>query len=918
MTTLAKHMIVAGANNRPPMLENTMYNSWQIRMLLYIKCKEQGRMMLKSVLEGPLVYPNIEVDGLTPDFYVVVNHNQVAKQIWDRVKLLMQGTKLSYQERECKLYNEFDKFDSIKGETLHEYYMRFAQIMNDIHIIGMAMQQVQVNTKFLNGLQPEWSKFITDVKLAKRMYTTNYDQLYAYLSQHEGHANEYQALVNHLPPSISQHAYQAPAITQQPQPEFPQLDLGLSVPSFLSGDDPIASLNKAMAFLSIAIASHFPTTNNQLRTSSNPRNQATIHDVRVIVHQVQGRQNVISEVPNSDNYQNNVVSDMCVQGESYSDQLTFNLNPNIDITSDSNIISYEQYLQETESAPVQNNNSSNQQNAMIILVFDAMSDQVAKCTADNLKHKELDASLTTELESYKEQVKQFEERQNVDLNNREKYIESQMNDMILKNASLITKINALRKQSKEKEDKYIEEAIDLEKQKKELENIVYKSFVDEYNETLELKAELAKKNDMIEKAVYTNFRNDVQDLKIGAFLLKLKLQQSKETKNVSIEKLKEHIANLKGKNVVDSVQIGHNSNVVTSKVYKLDLQPFSPRIKNNRDVNVDYLKVTQEHTYTLRDIVEQARALKPLDNALDFSLSSSIEASGSQPRSNTKKDRITQNSSGNKKKNKVEDQPTIAKSSLNNMNRVSKTVCNANVKHYVLNANSELICAFGHECMFVAIHDLCVRDYLNDVNAGVKYKSMKSRSAKVVQIVLCTLNQLAKQGLVRGLPKLKFEKDHICSACSLGKRKKSSHKPKDTNQEKLHLLHMDLCGPMCVESINGKKYIVVIIDDYTRFTWVKFLTSKDEAPEFIIKYLKQIQVRMNATVRNIRTDNETDEDLGKLKANAGISIFVGYAPVKKDYRIYNKCNRMIMETIHVTFDDLTAMAFEQFSSEPAP
>ncbi|GKC32975.1 retrovirus-related pol polyprotein from transposon TNT 1-94 [Tanacetum coccineum] len=119
-----------------------------------------------------------------------------------------------------------------------------------------------------------------------------------------------------------------------------------------------------------------------------------------------------------------------------------------------------------------------------------------------------------------------------------------------------------------------------------------------------------------------------------------------------------------------------------------------------------------------------------------------------------------------------------------------------------------------------------------------------------------TINQLAKQGLVRGLPKLIFEKDHLCSTCSLGKSKKHSHKLKfdDTKQEKLYLLHMDLCGPMHVKSINRKKYILVIVDDYSRFTWVKFLRSKDEAPEFIIKFLKMIQVRLNATVRNICTD----------------------------------------------------------------
>ncbi|GKC11020.1 retrovirus-related pol polyprotein from transposon TNT 1-94, partial [Tanacetum coccineum] len=119
---------------------------------------------------------------------------------------------------------------------------------------------------------------------------------------------------------------------------------------------------------------------------------------------------------------------------------------------------------------------------------------------------------------------------------------------------------------------------------------------------------------------------------------------------------------------------------------------------------------------------------------------------------------------------------------------------------------------------------------------------------------ICLLSKASK---TKGLPKLKLEKDHLCSTCSLGKSKKQSHKPKseDTNQEKLYLLHMDLCGPTRVKSINGKKYILVIVEDYSQFTWVKFLRSKNEAPEFIIKLLKMIQVRLNAMVRNIRTNN---------------------------------------------------------------
>ncbi|GJS46816.1 retrovirus-related pol polyprotein from transposon TNT 1-94 [Tanacetum coccineum] len=119
-------------------------------------------------------------------------------------------------------------------------------------------------------------------------------------------------------------------------------------------------------------------------------------------------------------------------------------------------------------------------------------------------------------------------------------------------------------------------------------------------------------------------------------------------------------------------------------------------------------------------------------------------------------------------------------------------------------------------------------------------------------------------------------KDHLCSTCALGKSKKSSHQPKaeDTNQEKLYLLHMDFCGPMRGASINGKRYILVIVDDYSRFTWVIFLRTKDEAPEVIIKCIKNIQVCLNATIRNVRTNigiEFVNQTLREFYENVGIS-----------------------------------------------
>ncbi|GJS76461.1 retrovirus-related pol polyprotein from transposon TNT 1-94 [Tanacetum coccineum] len=267
------------------------------------------------------------------------------------------------------------------------------------------------------------------------------------------------------------------------------------------------------------------------------------------------------------------------------------------------------------------------------------------------------------------------------------------------------------------------------------------------------------------------------------------------------------------------------------------------------------------------------------------------------------------------------------------------------------------------------------------------------------------INHLARHRLVRGLPKLKFEKDHLCYACALGKSTKKPHTPKseDTNQEKLYLLHMDLCGPMRVASVNGKKYILVIVDDYSRFTWVKCLQSKDEAPAFIINFLKMIQTlreyyekvgisyetsvacslqqngvverRNHTLIEAARTmliyakaplflwaeavattcysqncsmirrrhgktaydllhnkppdlsylhvfgalcyPTNDNENLGKLQPKADIGIFIGYAPTKKAFRIYNRRTRRIIETIHVDFDELTAMASEHSSSGPA-
>nr|GEV05731.1 retrovirus-related Pol polyprotein from transposon TNT 1-94 [Tanacetum cinerariifolium] len=205
-----------------------------------------------------------------------------------------------------------------------------------------------------------------------------------------------------------------------------------------------------------------------------------------------------------------------------------------------------------------------------------------------------------------------------------------------------------------------------------------------------------------------------------------------------------------------------------------------------------------------------------------------------------------------------------------------------------------------------------------------------------------TINDLARNDLVAGLRKFKYHKEHLCPSCEQGKSKRASHPPKPVpnSRQRLHLLQIDLCGPMRIASINGKRYVLVIVDDYSRYTWVHFLRSKDEAPEVIKKFLKRITVLLQSPIIIIKTDNGTEfknqvlkeyfdtigishqmssnnrEDIGKLGAKGDIRIFIGYSADSCAYRVYNRRSKKIMETMNVSFDELSAMAFEQRSSKP--
>nr|GFA05405.1 putative zinc finger, CCHC-type [Tanacetum cinerariifolium] len=133
---------------------------------------------------------NIFLQGLPKDIYTLINHYTDAKDIWDNVKMLLEGSELTKEDRELQLYDDFEHFRQHKRESIHDYYVWFAKFINDMRNIKMTISRMQLNSKFVNNLLPEWGRFVTAVKHNRGLRDSNYDQLYAYLKQHETHAKE--------------------------------------------------------------------------------------------------------------------------------------------------------------------------------------------------------------------------------------------------------------------------------------------------------------------------------------------------------------------------------------------------------------------------------------------------------------------------------------------------------------------------------------------------------------------------------------------------------------------------------------------------------------------------------------------------------------------------------------------------------
>ncbi|GJS81644.1 retrovirus-related pol polyprotein from transposon TNT 1-94 [Tanacetum coccineum] len=215
--TYQQSLVDSGSENMPPMLERGSYIPWASRFRRYLNRKRDNRkLLLKALDEGPYEFKNFVPEGSTiprlqtaedlegddlllhdaemevmnmillsipNEIYNSVDACTSAKDMWKRVERLMRGTIQNKVDRETYFTNEFDQFVVEPGESLVSVYNRFAQLMNDLERNNMNFPTVTINTKFLNSLQPEWLKYVTQVRLAKRLTVDSFDDLFYYLQQ---------------------------------------------------------------------------------------------------------------------------------------------------------------------------------------------------------------------------------------------------------------------------------------------------------------------------------------------------------------------------------------------------------------------------------------------------------------------------------------------------------------------------------------------------------------------------------------------------------------------------------------------------------------------------------------------------------------------------------------------------------------
>nr|GEV64376.1 retrovirus-related Pol polyprotein from transposon TNT 1-94 [Tanacetum cinerariifolium] len=898
---------------------------------------------------------------------------------------MMKGSDIGIQEKKAKLFNEWERFTSNKGESIESYYHRFLKLMNDLKRNKHFPEKIASNLKFLNNLQPEWSRHVTIVHQTKDLHIADYTQLYDFLKYNQKKVDELKAerLAKTQDPlalmANSNNPFVFPA-PHQDQSSFNPNCLQQPIPNPDDITDPTTAMNMALASMAKAFKLNYSTpTNNNQRISSNPRNRQIAQPARA-----EG---------NAAGQNGNQIKCYNCRGVDTRNSLSQKLeNENVEL--EFQVLNYAR------------------KNSHLKATYKNLFDSISVSRAQT---KTIIAFLQNELQStiYKNAKlrtqlfkKVSDQKDNtLDTSENTKFAKQP----IVETLSKVGESNALSKPVTSNSVSTPQESKGMNNDKVIAPGMFrinpFKTSRDENHvpnitsvSTRIKPITVSQPPVIIKKDVNSNL-NGLSSTGVD----NTKTRRPQPRSNTKHDRVPSASKSSRSKNKEAEVE-EHHRNLLLSKNNK----HISSANVSVKEIQKKYQpKVSKPKTVGTRKSLATPKPGKsrlllrwsPTGRMFDLN-GKIIVSSKSKSQSDCSK--------GDNACTSNLEEPTI------------KRFPNATFSLAGHFCDSDLEVAFRRNACFIRNlegvdllkGDLSTNLYtinLHEMASASPICLMARASStkswlwhqRLSHLNFDTINDLARNDLVAGLPKFKYHKKHLCPSCEQGKRKIASHLPKPVlnSRQRLHLLHMDLCGPMRIISINGKRYVLVIVDDYSLYTLVHFLISKDEAPTVIITFLKKdheyfdtvgishqmssvrtpqqngvverrnwtlveaarpmlilsraplflwaeaiatacftqtrsiIHRRFNKTPYELINGRKLDisffhvfgalcypkndrEDIGKLGAKGDIGFFIGYSADSCAYRIYNRRKKKIMETMNVSFDELSVMAFEQRNSKP--
>nr|GEU82831.1 retrotransposon protein, putative, unclassified [Tanacetum cinerariifolium] len=899
---------------------------------------------------------NILLQGLLKDIYTLINHYTDAKDIWDNVKMLLEGSELTKEDCESQLYDDFEYFHKNKGETIHDYYIWFGKLINDIWNIKMTMSRTLLNSKFVNNMLPEWGRFVMAVKLNRGLRDSNYNQLYAYPKQQEAHANKNKMILD----QFTQHN----RIIEQCK--------GTGVAGYGGAQNIVENTNPGQA----RQIKCYNYNDNVFQADECDAFDSDVDEAPIVqtmfmanlssadpVYDEVGPSydsDILSEVHDHDKY-HEAVCELHEVHEMH-DQLQPNyvvVDSDPEYTSNSNMISYDQGL-------LSNLHTTKQLNPEQIF-----------CSKDLIKIK---------VEAFKEQTPAlrpikaltvYPANTHATLVPRVLSTKSQLKINIFALIQLFSKFEKTCKKRitptgftegergfEQTKECYLTKVIPFFKTLKDHFKGIQKALTNEIKEMKaifeQLEAEvdqnvlnrkheeimrkhllIANDNlipDCFSKEVFfiaTNYEltisrfTEMHDAHtvVQAHCLELKVELSKLIDKIQRDEHNElvkcfsnlEVLSVTFREIVEEARAVRpfDRSLASACHYTKHSQELleytidtCPKDFNKRDNNYASTPLTRNAQVTFEDQcvtsnndthkhVEQLNIQKTNGPVIPSTrLNSCTDASRSKPRSNTKKNRISPARSVNKKK--VEEHPRTNKSSLNCTNRVDSSISSTRVVIQII------LLYLDSGCSEHMIEDRSrLRNFVKKFIGKFRFRNNHFGSIMGYGDYVIGNSVIFKVYYVEGLGHNLFSVRKFCDFDLEVAFRKHSCYVYDTDDVKL------------IKSSRGFNLYTFLVEDMLNI-FHQNISSEDSTAE------QRCQRRNHTLVDAARIMLIFSKAPMFLWAEAvatasDTGIFVGYAPSRKGYKIYNKRTRRIMETIHVQFDELSEpMAPMQLGTGPAP